>query len=221
MLGLIGGGLLAWNQVNILWILLVMAVLFLFLVSRLSFNIKSVAGKTVAEKPLQSVPEKHDLIMILLLMVISLRSVVWNIFQLIHENNFTWLIAIAASAFAGKLAGGWIADRIGWRIYALASAIIPMPLLTFFKKEIVLFCIGIGVLQSGIPATTSLLIKSMDGKAARGISLSFGTAIIIGAAGSLFPLQILLQQLPFILTAIVFMLLFYLYQQPGKMPRPV
>jgi FSR family fosmidomycin resistance protein-like MFS transporter len=221
VLGLIGGGLLAWSHVNILWMLLLMSILFLFLVSRLRFNVKPGAEKAVSGKPLQPVPEKHDLIMILLLMVISLRSVVWNIFQLIHENDFTWLIAIAASAFAGKLAGGWIADRMGWRIYAIASAVISMPLLTFFKKEIVLFCIGIGVLQSGIPATTSLLIQNLDGKAARGIGLSFGTAIILGATGSLFPQQILLQQLPVILTAIVLILLFYLYQKPGKMHRLV
>jgi predicted MFS family arabinose efflux permease len=144
--------------------------------------------------------DQHDLIMILLLMIISLRSVVWNIFQLVNESNFSWLIAIGISAFIGKIAGGWLADKIGWRLYAMLSILIATPLLTICRKEWFLFCIGIGLLQSGIPATTSLLIQSLKGKTARGISLSFGAAIIIGALASFFPLQLLLGQIPVILT---------------------
>jgi MFS family permease len=125
--------------------------------------------------------DNHDIIMILLLTIISLRSVIWNVFQLLHENNYEWLIAIATAAAAGKIAGGWLADKIGWRLYVLISLTAATPLLTLFKKELILFCIGVGLLQSGIPATTSLLIHSMRGKTERAIGLSFGTAIIAGA----------------------------------------
>ena len=111
---------------------------------------------------------------------ISLRSVIWNVFQLLHENNYEWLIAIAVAAVIGKIAGGWLADKIGWRLYVLISITAATPLLTFFRNEQVLFCIGVGLLQSGIPATTSLLIRSMKGKTERAIGLSFGTAIIAG-----------------------------------------
>jgi predicted MFS family arabinose efflux permease len=143
--------------------------------------------------------EQHDLLMILLLLIILLRSAVWNIFQLIHENNVEWLIAIGIAAFTGKIAGGWLADKIGWRIYALISTFIATPLITVFKNEIILFCIGIGLLQSGIPATTGLLIHSLNGKTARAISLSFGMAVIFGAASFMLPVNSLLQSVPLVL----------------------
>ena len=145
--------------------------------------------------------------MILLLLVISLRSVTWNVFQLIYENNFEWLIAIALAAAGGKIFGGWLADRIGWRLYALGSVILATPLLSFFKKELILFCIGVGLLQSGIPATTSLLIHSLKGKTSKGIALSFGTAIIIGSAAIIFPVKLLLLQTPYILLSSVILLI--------------
>jgi uncharacterized membrane protein YfcA len=99
-----------------------------------------------------------------------------------------------------------MADRIGWRIYALTSAIVATPLLTFFKNEIILFCIGVGLLQSGIPATTGLLIHSLKGKTARGIGLSFGAAVVIGSIAGIFPAQQVLQNIPFILLLSIILL---------------
>ena len=178
--GLIAGGYLAYKGADIFSIMLTAAVIFFILLSMLP--IRNYPGKnddeTVTDKKISL--DKHDLIMILLLTVISLRSVIWNVFQLLHENNYEWLIAIAVAAVIGKIAGGWLADKIGWRLYVLISITAATPLLTFFRNELLLFCIGVGLLQSGIPATTSLLIRSMKGKTERAIGLSFGTAIIAG-----------------------------------------
>lgn len=124
--------------------------------------------------------DRHDLMMILLLGIIALRSAVWNIFQVIHEHHYTWLLAIAFSAFAGKIAGGWISDRVGWKLYSLVSLATAMPLLSFFKEEIILFCIGIGLLQSAIPANTAMMIEYCKGQKEKGVALSFGTAIVAG-----------------------------------------
>jgi len=204
--GLIAGGFLAWENYNIIPILFPVAIVFLFILIRLKF-IKQFSEKNIAAIETQKhVIDRHDIIMILLLMIISLRSVTWNVLQLIYENNYQWLIAIGAAAVIGKIAGGWLADKIGWRIYALSSAIIATPLLSFFKNEIVLFCLGVGLLQSGIPATTSLLIHSLKGKTSKAIALSFGTAIIIGSAASVFPLEELTHQLPYILFVSVILL---------------
>jgi MFS transporter, FSR family, fosmidomycin resistance protein len=179
--GLISGGYLAYEGINIVWTLLIASLIFLVLVTKLPMKVNPVVvDKEPVGNKIFSL-EQHDFIMIGLLTVISLRSVIWNVFQLIQEDNYEWLIAIGAAAFVGKIAGGWLADRIGWRLYAFISLIAATPLITLFRNEIVLFCIGIGLLQSGIPATTSLLIQSMKGKTERAISLSFGTAIIIGA----------------------------------------
>ncbi|MBL0155326.1 MAG: hypothetical protein IPP93_18395 [Chitinophagaceae bacterium] len=75
-------------------------------------------------------------------------------------------------------------------------------------------CLGIGLLQSGIPATTSLLIRAAGGKVERGIGLSFGLAIIGGAVFIYTPYRDWFQQLPVMLTvAVICLLLFWLSGQ--------
>lgn len=181
--GLIFGGYFAFNNISISPWLLVSAIIIFVLLTMLPGKQNKLVAEakkdTEAHKKFQL--DQHDLVMILLLTIISLRSAVWDIFQLIHQNNFSWLIAIALSAFAGKISGGWIADRIGWRLYTYLSLGLATPLITFFRDELILFCIGIGLLQSSIPSTTMLLIRSLKGKKERAIGLSFGTAIIAGA----------------------------------------
>lgn len=204
--GLVAGGFLSWKQIHITPFLLPVAILFLVLLVRLNFDKLPVEKKFNEAATGNHSIDTHDILMILLLTIISLRSVMWNVYQLIHENNYEWLIAIAAAAATGKIIGGWLADRIGWRIYALTSAIVATPLLTFFKNEIILFCIGVGLLQSGIPATTGLLIHSLKGKTARGIGLSFGAAVVIGSIAGIFPAQQVLQNIPFILLLSIILL---------------
>jgi len=199
--GLIAGGYLAWEGYQLTLLLLPAAVMFLLLLSFLKIPVTAYP-KDFAAKEQKSVPDRHDIIMILLLTVISLRSAVWNIFQLIHEHHYKWLLAIAISAFIGKIAGGWLADKIGWRLYIFISLFTAAPLIHFFRNEIILFCIGIGLLQSGIPATTALLIQSVKGKTERGISLSFGTAIVAGGIAFGIPPHFFLQYgiiIPFII----------------------
>jgi MFS family permease len=217
--GLIIGGVLAWKGINILPALLAMAILFFILVLKLKEENLHKTETENNQAQSNKIIEQHDLVMILLLIIISLRSVVWNVFELIHENNIEWLIAIAVSAFAGKVAGGWLADKIGWRLYVLVSTIAATPLIIFFKKELLLFCIGIGLLQSGIPATTSLLIQSIKGKTARGISLSFGITIILGAVTFIFPAETVLKQLPIILLVSIFLLLSFKMGNKKSVPR--
>jgi FSR family fosmidomycin resistance protein-like MFS transporter len=211
--GLIAGALLAWNHINIISVLLTSSILLFYFLTRLKFESSAIDIKENSSESKKSPIDQHDLIMILLLLIISLRSVVWNIFQLMNESNYTLLIAIGISAFVGKIAGGWLADKIGWRLYAMLSIVIATPLLTLFRKEWLLFCLGIGLLQSGIPATTSLLIQSLKRKTARGVSLSFGAAIIIGALASFFPLQLLLNQTPVILLTSTGMLVIFILLQ--------
>lgn len=176
--GLILGGYMAYAKWQLFpWMILVVLALAIAIYFH-SFNKEEELAVT---QPEEAVIGQHDIIMIILLTVISLRSVVWNVFQLIHENNYSWLLMIAFAAFAGKIAGGWLADKIGWRLYNIISLAAAAPLITFLKNELFFFCIGIGFLQSGIPATTSMLIRSMKNKTERAVGLSFGVAVILAA----------------------------------------
>lgn len=175
--GLIAGGWLAYSKIEMNSWLLIIAIFFAMILFILPLA-KTMEKKQLSNKQNDFI-DGHDVIMILLLVFISFRSVIWNVFQLIHEQQYDWLLIIAAAAFAGKIAGGWIADRIGWRTYSFISLTLAVPLLTLFKKELVLFSIGIGLLQSGIPASTALLIKAMNNKTEKAIGLSFGLAIIL------------------------------------------
>ena len=218
--GLVAGGYFAYAGIGVSGWLLAIAVGFLLILFRLPIKRKTslpvkrnaISGKFMLDQ--------HDMIMILLLTVISLRSVIWNVFQLIHENNYHWLIVIAAAAFAGKIAGGWLADKIGWRLYVLLSLTAAAPLVTFFRKELLLFSIGVGLLQSGIPATTSLLIHSMKGRTERAIGLSFGTAIIAGALVFYTPARNLLLSGTGLCGCIGLMVLFLLFAGKIKEPSP-
>ena len=176
--GLILGGYAAVQGWELQWVLCACSLLFFFLLLFFQYP-DSPSAQSRATVP--AGPDRHDLVMILLLSVIAFRSALWNIFQLLHEQQFDWLFAIGLSAAAGKIIGGWIADRVGWRLYIYLSLFTATPLIHFFKNELLPFCIGIGLLQSGIPATTALLIQSVRGKTERGIGLAFGTAIILGA----------------------------------------
>jgi hypothetical protein len=213
--GLIAGGYFAYAKIAITGWLLAAAVLFLLLMIWLPLRYsRSVLPKQTDEKAKGVTLDQHDIIMILLLLIISLRSVIWNVFQLIHENNYYWLIAIAASACVGKIAGGWIADRVGWRLYMISSLVIATPLITFFKKEMILFCIGIGLLQSGIPATTALLIQSMKGRVERAIGLSFGFTVIAGALIFFTPARVwLFSNLSLWIIAATMLILMYVFSK--------
>ena len=217
--GLIAGGYFAFLQIEITGWLMIASIIFLFSLFLLKIKDKPIAEETPQEPHLKFTLDQHDVIMILLLTIISLRSVVWNIFQLIHDHNYEWLLAIAIAAFTGKIIGGWLADRIGWRLYLFISLITATPLITFCKNEILLFCIGIGLLQSGIPASTALLIQSVKGKTERGVGLSFGTAIILGAVVLYTPFRDLLFQNIVLVAVTISMLLLLFFAKHKKITK--
>lgn len=179
IIGLAIAGYLSYLKIDIWLFLSIVCIAFVGIIQLIQFPSLDKHNK-VEEENKHHVIDNHDVLMILLLGIISLRSAVWNIFQVIYEHNYAWLLAIAVSAFLGKILGGWISDKVGWKLYSFVSLIAAMPLVSFFKEEIVLFCIGIGLLQSAIPANTAMMIEYCKGRKERGVAFSFGTAIVIG-----------------------------------------
>jgi MFS transporter, FSR family, fosmidomycin resistance protein len=89
----------------------------------------------------------------------------------------------------GKIAGGFLADRIGYKRYTIYALLLAIPFLTMLKKNIIAMSIGVFLLQSTIPSTTVMVLKAIKRKPAVAISLSFGISILAAIAVFYTPLK--------------------------------
>ncbi|MEO8512954.1 MAG: hypothetical protein ABI543_05315 [Ignavibacteria bacterium] len=124
--------------------------------------------------------DKHDFIMLFLLLAIALRSAVWNIFQHVQEGEIINIILISLSAAGGKIIGGYAGDKIGWRRYSFSALLLAIPLLILGEASIYFLLPGIALLQSVTPILVSALYKNMKKLPATSAGLSFGLAIAAG-----------------------------------------
>ncbi|MBD2703769.1 MFS transporter [Spirosoma sp. BT702] len=133
--------------------------------------------------------DNHDYVMILLLVAIALRSAVWNVIQLLHAEQYDWLLYVALAAMTGKLVGGWLADRIPWRVYALFALAIAIPSLSFGYRKLFWLLVGTGLLQSLTPISVVALQRLLPNVPATVSGATFGLAIALGGAVSFLPLD--------------------------------
>lgn len=124
--------------------------------------------------------EKHDFIMLILLLAIALRSAIWNIFQHIEQGEITNIMLISLSAAGGKIMGGFAGDVIGWRKYSFSALILAIPLLILGETSMYFLLPGIALLQSVTPVMVTALYKNMKKLPATSAGLSFGFAIAAG-----------------------------------------
>ncbi len=124
--------------------------------------------------------DKHDFIMLFLLLAIALRSAVWNIFQHVEQGEILNIILISLSAAGGKIIGGYAGDKIGWRRYSFSALLLAIPLLILGETSIYFLLPGIALLQSVTPILVSALYKNMKKLPATSAGLSFGLAIAAG-----------------------------------------
>ncbi len=124
--------------------------------------------------------EKHDFIMLILLLAIALRSAVWNIFQHIEQGEITNIILISLSAAGGKIIGGYAGDIIGWRRYSFSALLLAIPLLILGETSIYFLLPGIALLQSVTPIMVTAIYMNMKRLPATSSGLTFGLAIAAG-----------------------------------------
>ena len=139
--------------------------------------------------------EDADLAVVLLVTAIALRSAVWNIFQLASTGQPTALLWLAVTAAAGKIAGGLLADRLGWKAWGLATLPLAGLLLAASLTGIAdgaawpLELAGIFLLQSNTP----VMLAWLGAHSSTGLSLlekpataaGLGLAILLGALPTL------------------------------------
>jgi FSR family fosmidomycin resistance protein-like MFS transporter len=177
VLGLGIGGFLAFTGYNaampLLMVTIVLAVIALLLPM-------PIAKKELINNAQGTLLDQHDWIMMLLLLIIAMRSAIWNTFQHIHHGDYSLLLLLAAAAMGGKIAGGYLADRVGWRNYALGALLLAAPLLGLGGRKPLLLAIGIGLLQSVTPLALAAMHKATPHRPALAVGLTLGLAIALG-----------------------------------------
>lgn len=175
VMGLALGGYLAWQGFALLPILLAGIALIVCLVAFSDFGFDPPQAASKVETF-----GWHDFLMLALLLAIAMRSAVWNLFQLIHADAHNLLLLAGLAALVGKVIGGFLADRIGWRNYGLLALVLATPLLAFGGTEPAFFLPGIMLLQSATPAAVLGMYQLLPKLPATAVGLCFGLAIAIG-----------------------------------------
>ncbi|HEU5100283.1 MAG TPA: hypothetical protein VFU22_14745, partial [Roseiflexaceae bacterium] len=124
--------------------------------------------------------EAHDLVMLALLAAIALRSAVWSSLELLFAGRYELLLAMALAAALGKLAGGALADWLGWRRWAFGSLALAALLLTLGGQNLSALLAGVALLQSATPVALAASTQLLPGRPATAAGLALGLAIAIG-----------------------------------------
>jgi MFS transporter, FSR family, fosmidomycin resistance protein len=129
--------------------------------------------------------EGHDLVMLALLAAIALRSAAWSALQFLFEGRYELLLTMALAAAVGKILGGVLADRIGWRRWVVGALALAAPLLGFGGQHLPLLLLGVALLQSATPVGLAVAAQLLPRRPATAAGLALGLAIAIGGLPTL------------------------------------
>jgi MFS transporter, FSR family, fosmidomycin resistance protein len=178
VLGLILGGWLAVNHFPADFFLI--GSLILLMLGLLIFRSKAEISLPKTSPANNAGLDTHDLMMILLLLAIAMRSAVWNIFQLIYAQNYEWLLYLAIAGMLGKIAGGFLAEWLGERIYALGALAGAILLLFWGERFSFLLIPGVFLLQSTTPVAMATMYRILPNLPATAAGTSLGMGIALG-----------------------------------------
>lgn len=183
VVGLAIGGLLAAGSVpGVAWGFLTLLIAFCLLIAFVPISttppVHSTSTTTNAHDHGQF--STHDLLMMVLLAAIAFRSAIWVSIEFVVQHQGTALLGLALAAAFGKMLGGFLADRIGWRLYALLALSLAAPLLALGSGRPWLLLPGIALLQSTTPLGLALMARLLPRLPATAAGLTFGLAIAIG-----------------------------------------
>mgnify|MGYP001574795128 FL=1 len=122
--------------------------------------------------------EKHDIVMILLILIMCFRSFVWDIIILIQQENYKWIICIAAAAALGKMAGGYVSDQVGHLKYTLTVLTFSWILFVFGHNLLWMLYLGAFLLQSTLAPLTIMLIARFKDNKLIAIAWALGLTIL-------------------------------------------
>jgi hypothetical protein len=124
--------------------------------------------------------DAHDGLMLLILLVLTLRSALWDLVQIAHAQDPRVLAAVAVSAAIGKVLGGWLIERWPSVRHVSVTLLASCVLLAVGRQNTAGLCLGVGLLQSTIPASIVLLHRSFGASAARASACGLGVTVVLG-----------------------------------------
>jgi hypothetical protein len=117
-------------------------------------------------------------ITLILIIAIALRSLVWTGIQ--TSRSAVSALELALAAGAGKLLGGFAADRLGWSRWAVGALAGALCLLAFGSGWGPATLLGVALLQSLTPLSIAAMGKALPHSPALAASLTLGLAIMAG-----------------------------------------
>jgi FSR family fosmidomycin resistance protein-like MFS transporter len=133
-----------------------------------------------AEREPEPLFEDHDLVMLVLLASIALRSAAWNALQFLFAGRLDLIVAMAVAAAVGKILGGYLADRLGWRRWTLGALSLAAPLLALGGDRPYALLPGVALLQSATPVALAATGRLLPRRPALAAGLALGLAIAAG-----------------------------------------
>lgn len=181
VIGLALGGTLALNTPTDSYILVAIVTIALFLNLLLPPQTSLEPQPDRPESSKSAIPlAGKEGIGLLLLGAIAVRSLVWNLVDAVHQSDRQILLYLALAAGAGKIAGGILADRIGWRQWGTIALLGAAICLNYGSQRLELLLLGVALLQSVTPIALAATISICPGLPATGSGLALGLAIAIG-----------------------------------------
>jgi MFS transporter, FSR family, fosmidomycin resistance protein len=147
----------------------------LFVLVKIGFPKYLVQGKKEAGNQL----DNHDWVMIGLLLIMCGRSLVYDVINHFAQDVENGVLILGGSAFAGKLIGGFAADKMGWKRWVYITLPLAFIFLQLGKENIVMLAFGIATLQSSVPISLMLMRRSIPNFPATASALSLGTSIAL------------------------------------------
>jgi predicted membrane channel-forming protein YqfA (hemolysin III family) len=126
------------------------------------------------------IPSGLEFPLILVLIAFAARSFVWTGVDRALDRSAYLALYVGFSAGIGKLAGGFLADRIGWLKWTLFSLAGAALLFAFARELIIPLLIGAFLLQSVTGLTISWFGRVLPDSPAFAASLALGAAVIVG-----------------------------------------
>jgi FSR family fosmidomycin resistance protein-like MFS transporter len=129
---------------------------------------------------------------LLLIVAIALGSMLWTGLQLWLLGNTVLIVGLSIAAAIGKLIGGVLAERWGWRRWAVTALGLAALLLLAGHSHPIALMLAVACLQSVVPITLAATIRLMPRYSATASGFALGLAILLGgipvlAGVTLFP----------------------------------